>query len=271
MIRALARDMTATTRNAEDGTTTEWVFGLSMSAYLGACFKGAIHDYTDTEMVSYLQDKKRAQLISRTSFNQDGQRHGAAEIFHDGKIASRTLFENGQRTSMTYFDDDGNVSIDNSYQNNRLWLMTPYNEAGKIDGTRIWFNQNGMWLQSAYENGKVYSKVECLPDGTPHGEAVQYAKNGRPVATVTYEHGKLNGKARFYTPDSTHFELAAEGNFVNDQRVGIWHFPLEGCFAFLEKGEIKAIADTAEELEEMAYDAPEAFYPPPWNAHIPEL
>ena len=271
MIRALARDITATTRNAEDGTTTEWVFGLSMSAYLGACFKGALHDYTDAEMVSYLQDKKSAQLLSRTSFNKDGQRHGAAEIFHDGKIASRTLCENGQRTSMTYFDDAGNISIENSYQNDRIWLMTPYNEAGKIDGTRIWFNQNGMWLQSVYEDGNLCNKVECLPDGTPHGEAVQYARYGRPVAIVTYENGKLDGKARFYAPDSTHFELVAEGNFVNDQRVGIWHFPQEACYAFLEQGGVKYVADTAEELEDKIYNEPDAFSTPPWTSHLPEL
>lgn len=248
MIRALARDMILTSRPDSDGNTTKWSFGMSLSAYLGARFKSAVHEYTDEQMVSYLQEKKNVQLLSRVSLNKDGQ-----------------------RTSMTYFDDAGNVSIENAYQNDRIWLMTPYNAAGNIDGTRIWFNENGMWLQSAYEDGNVYNKVECLPDGTAHGDAVQYAKNGRPVATVTYEHGKLNGKARFYAPDSTHFELAAEGNFVNDMRVGIWHFPLEGCYAFFEQDKIKAIGDTAEKLEDKIYNEPDAFSPPPWTSHLPEL
>lgn len=93
-------------------------------------------------------------------------------------------------------------------------IVENYNGDGKLEGERNVFYKNGLIAEKAYyKNGKL------------HGEAKWFSENEILIKVAHYKDDELNGKTINYDVSG---KKVSEGNYVNNQKKGIWKYYKEG-------------------------------------------
>lgn len=102
------------------------------------------------------------------------------------------------------------------YHKNSTAKMTVenYSDNGELNGERIVYYLNGTIAeQSFYKNGKL------------DGEAKWFTEKNKLIRSSRYKNGELNGKTINYDADGN---IKSEGNYINDQKKGIWVYYKDG-------------------------------------------
>jgi antitoxin component YwqK of YwqJK toxin-antitoxin module len=169
---------------------------------------------------------------------QNGVEAGTFKYYDDTKaqslIATRVFSQNGTVAQTTFFDQKGNKvsegktinrlneGVWNYYHKSSTQLMTVENyKNGKLEGSRkVYFLSGAVTEEATYRNG--------LRDGIYK----VYLENGIVAEEINFKNGQYDGSAEFRDGSG---KTVSRGNFVKDEKKGIWEFFEDGKLVKKEK------------------------------------
>jgi antitoxin component YwqK of YwqJK toxin-antitoxin module len=169
---------------------------------------------------------------------QNGVEAGTFKYYDDTKaqslLATRIFSQNGTVAQTTFFDQKANKvsegrtvnrmneGVWNYYHKASTQLMTVENyKDGKLEGNRkVYFLSGAVAEEATYKNGQR------------DGAYKVYLENGIVAEEINFKNGLYNGSAEFR--DGTG-KIVSKGNFVKDEKKGIWEFYEAGKLVKKEK------------------------------------
>jgi len=160
------------THPQDDGGFVKWAFKAPAKVAAQVAFDRATERKPIGALIAYTETQEGVSLISRTSFNKDGARHGLCE----------TWYENGQREYRTAYNNGHMHGLSESwYKNGQKRFETPF------DNDRINGLQKG-W----YENGQQSDHFVFANNGK-HGLSIKWNEAGEVTAHGLLEHSHKIG------------------------------------------------------------------------------
>lgn len=105
------------------------------------------------------------------------------------------------------------IVVEEQYNESQPKLVAFYNEDGE---DKIKLSE-----EKYYSSGELEYTGSFDKEGMRHGEWRYYYNNGQLWSLGVYDHGKMNGKKEVYWPNGN---LRYKGQFLNDQKSGMWTF-----------------------------------------------
>jgi antitoxin component YwqK of YwqJK toxin-antitoxin module len=180
----------------------------SVRNYSAGKSNGVFEEYDEQGVLSLSQQYKNNQLEGWTRYYDAGREYGAVNYVKGKAIAAR------------FFDKDGKVLSDTSDKNGLKQLQIyneagvlirtlPFNDAGKVEGTALYYTPWGTLLEE-----------RPFRDGKREGVSIVYQKNGWRSHERTYKDDVSEGYYRAYHSNGA---LASEGWIKDNTAAGTWH------------------------------------------------
>lgn len=169
---------------------------------------------------------------------ENGKEVGTFKYYDDTKaqslLATRVFSDNGTVAQTTFFDQQNNKvsegktlnrkkeGIWNYYHKGSKQLMTVENyQNGKLEGVRkVYFPTGEIAEEAIYKNGQKEGKYKV------------YLENGTIVEEAVFKNDQYDGPAIYRSAGG---KIVSKGNFVKNERKGIWESYEDGKLIKKEK------------------------------------
>ncbi len=193
---------------------------------------------------------------SQNQFDTNKERHGLwIKYYTNGNIRYQGEFEHGKEIGVFKFYHAAapkNPIIVKEFNSHDSKAMVKfYTKKGVLEsegttqgktriGKWVYYHRDGETImqEENYLNGKLEGDyktyfsdknptvIAIYKNGVLHGKFKQFSIKGHVYQDLTYVDGKLQGEAIFY--DRKTGDIKEKGQFLNDERVGIWEFSIDG-------------------------------------------
>ncbi len=185
--------------------------------------KSGIYDSDNGKKTEVLDDGTTVEYTLK-----DGKLNGAFKSFHENNNVKRTgFFINGIENGLfKEFDENNHLTAEYSKKdgeyNGPLKTFYPNNQLKK-KGTYLKGVENGNFVEYAID-GSIQVEYSML-NGENNG-LFKFYENQKLSYSLTYVNGILNGPKTeyYYSQEDGHLILKQYGDFVNDNKNGIWKF-----------------------------------------------
>lgn len=162
---------------------------------------------------------------------EHGVEVGTFKYFDDTKaksiIGTRVFSENGTIALTTFFDQKGNKVSEGKTVNRLNEGVWNYYHKGSKQLMKVENYKNGMLegIQKIYFSTGEIAEETTFKNGLKEGSYKIYVQNGNVVEESTFKNDQYDGPAIFRNPSGI---IISKGNFVKNEKKGIWEFYKNG-------------------------------------------
>jgi len=195
-------------------------------------------------------------IAQDNQLDSNGKRHGIwKKEFQNGRIRYQGTFDHGKEIGTFKFysakSSDHPVITKEFNTADDTAIAKFYTTEGKLEsegvmkaktriGKWLYYHKDGKTVmqEENYTNGKLNGAyktfypnkkptiITTYKNGLLHGDFKRYAVKGHIYQDLNYINGKLEGEGTYF--DRKTGEIIKKGKFVDDEKVGIWEYYVDG-------------------------------------------